>query len=61
MTRWPAPALLAAVIALLAATLPSPVARAFGDEGAFHPRPLLTGTARWEGPRRSGPAQWAWE
>jgi hypothetical protein len=40
--------------------LPSP-ARAFGEEGAFHPRLLLTGTARFEGPRRSGAGQWSWE
>ena len=27
--------------------MPRP-ARAFGEEGAFNPRVLLTGTARWE-------------
>ena len=26
-------------------------ARAFGEEGAFNPRVLLTGNARWEGVR----------
>lgn len=44
----------------VSATLPA-TASAFGDEGAFHPRVLLTGTARWEGPRKTAPAQWAWE
>ncbi len=47
-------------IGLLAA-LPAGEARAFGDEGAFHPRVLLTGTSRWEGPRRTGPGRWSWE
>ncbi len=60
MARWHTWVGVSAV-ALLVAALPVPVARAFGDEGAFHPRPLLTGTARWEGVRRSGPVQWAWE
>lgn len=50
----------AAVCLGLGWLLPRP-ARAFGDEGAFHPRTLLTGTARWEGGHRSGPAQWSWE
>jgi len=36
-------------------------ARAFGDEGAFHPRPLLTGSSRLEGVRSSAPARWARE
>lgn len=36
-------------------------ARAFGDEGAFHPRLLLTGTARVEGPRRTGLSRWSVE
>lgn len=31
----------------------------FGDEGAFHPRLLLTGTAKLEGPRSRAPARWA--
>ena len=46
--------------ATLAGLAPRP-ARAFGDEGAFHPRILVTGTAKWEGPRRSAPAQWSFE
>ena len=36
-------------------------ARAFGDGGAFNPRPLLTGNARWEGVRATAPGRWALE
>lgn len=36
-------------------------ARAFGDEGAFHPRPLLTGSSRFEGIRATAPSRWARE
>jgi hypothetical protein len=36
-------------------------ARAFGEEGAFHPRVLLTGTSSWEGHRESAPGRWALE
>jgi hypothetical protein len=36
-------------------------AYAFGDEGAFNPRMLLTGTSKWEGQRKSAPARWALE
>jgi hypothetical protein len=36
-------------------------AEAFGDEGAFHPRVLLTGASRWDGVRRTGPGRWSWE
>lgn len=36
-------------------------ARAFGEEGAFNPRVLVTGTARWEGVRTSAPARWSVE
>jgi hypothetical protein len=36
-------------------------ARAFGDEGAFNPRPLLVGTMKLEGIRSSAPARWARE
>ncbi len=44
------------------ALLPPRVARAFGDEGSFNPRVLLTGTAHWgQGPRATGPARWSWE
>jgi hypothetical protein len=35
--------------------------RAFGDEGAFNPRILLTGRSKWEGLRTSAPARWAQE
>lgn len=52
---------LAVVLVLRALVLPLPMAYAFGDEGAFHPRVLLTGSSTWEGPRRSGPGRWAWE
>lgn len=34
---------------------------AFGDEGAFHPRPLVTGGTSLEGVRASAPARWARE
>jgi hypothetical protein len=50
--------LLLAASALTAGLCPSP-ARAFGDEGAFHPRVLLTGTSRFDGPRRGGPPAWS--
>jgi len=36
-------------------------ALAFGEEGAFNPRVLLTGTARWEGGRTTAPARWSAE
>jgi hypothetical protein len=34
---------------------------AFGDEGAFNPRILVTGKATWKGPRRSAPGRWSME
>lgn len=37
------------------------LASAFGDEGAFHPRPLVTGSSRIEGVRATAPARWARE
>lgn len=46
--------------ALLLLAVPRPV-RAFGEEGAFNPRALLTGNARWEGVRATAPARWAFE
>lgn len=49
---------LAASTSLLA--LPR-AALAFGDEGAFHPRPLVTGVGRFEGVRATAPARWARE
>jgi hypothetical protein len=45
---------------LLVLGMPSPV-RGFGEEGAFHPRILLTGNARWEGVRTTAPARFARE
>jgi len=45
---------------LLVALVPRP-SRAFGEEGAFNPRILLTGTAKWEGVRTTGPARWSEE
>lgn len=52
--------LLVAIAAILVASWPRDV-RAFGDEGAFNPRVLLTGNARWEGVRATAPARWAKE
>lgn len=46
--------------ALLLSAIPRPV-RAFGEEGAWNPRPLLTGNARWEGVRATAPARWSFE
>ena len=51
---------LLALAAILLAAWPREV-RAFGDEGAFNPRVLLTGNARWEGVRATAPARWAKE
>jgi len=45
----------------LGALLTSRGAEAFGEEGAFNPRILLTGTAKWEGRRTSAPSRWALE
>lgn len=53
-------AFLAAGAGLTAATL-APRARSFGEEGAFNPRILLTGTATWEGKRETAPARWSHE
>ncbi len=36
-------------------------AAAFGEEGAFHPRVVLTGNSKWEGVRSTAPAKWAEE
>lgn len=52
--------LLAGLAVLLLTALPRPV-RAFGEEGAFNPRVLLTGNARWEGVRTTAPARWSAE
>lgn len=50
-----------AALAALAAPVFARRAFAFGEEGAFHPRPLLTGTAKLEGVRATAPARWARE
>jgi len=36
-------------------------ARAFGEDGAFNPRPLLTGRSTFEGVRATAPARWSRE
>jgi len=51
---------LAALSGLAVAVATRP-ARAFGEDGAFNPRVLLTGNARWEGVRTTAPARWAQE
>src|SRR5690348_650510 len=53
-------ALAAAALALLLLAAPREV-RAFGEEGAFNPRILLTGNAKWEGVRTTAPARWSTE
>ena len=37
----------------------SSLANAFGEEGAFNPRVLIVGDAKWEGVRTTAPARWA--
>lgn len=49
-----------AAFALIVLARPAPT-RAFGDEGAFNPRILLPGNAKWEGVRTTAPARWAYE
>src|SRR5690349_1841100 len=51
-------AIAAALLVVLGRPTPS---RAFGDEGAFNPRMLLPGNAKWEGVRTTAPARWAYE
>jgi len=53
-------ALSSGLAGLAAAALPRR-ASAFGDEGAFNPRVLVAGNARWEGVRTSAPARWSVE
>lgn len=50
----------AAVALLLILAAPRRVS-AFGEEGAWNPRVLLTGNARWEGVRTTAPARWSSE
>ena len=45
---------------MAALTCASTRALGFGDEGAFNPRILLTGTSKWEGQRKSAPARLEW-
>jgi hypothetical protein len=45
---------------LFVSSIPGKV-RAMGDEGAFHPRVLIVGEARFEGARTTAPARWSWE
>lgn len=51
----------AVLLGLLAACSAPARALAFGEEGAFNPRVLLTGNARWEGVRTTAPSRWAHE
>jgi hypothetical protein len=55
----PAAALIAAVTLLLC-IVPRPV-RAFGQSGAFDPRVLIVGQAKFDGLRASAPGRWSWE
>jgi hypothetical protein len=45
----------------LGALLHARRAAAFGEDGAFNPRPLLTGQSKWEGIRLTAPARWSRE
>ncbi|MFT3776307.1 MAG: DUF4159 domain-containing protein [Minicystis sp.] len=58
---WTRRHLLAAISAGVAAAALPRQALAFGDEGAFNPRVLITGNAKWEGVRTSAPARWSAE
>jgi hypothetical protein len=49
------------VLAALGAVGLAGRASAFGQDGAFHPRVLVTGGLGWSDPRRSGTERWAWE
>lgn len=51
----------AALGALASCALLSLRARGFGQEGAFHPRVLLTGRSSLSGVRATAPSRWAWE
>jgi hypothetical protein len=54
-------ALMAAVACAAAACAAPRAGLAFGEEGAFNPRVLLTGTRRWQGTRKRAPARWSLE
>src|SRR3954468_22028027 len=60
LLRTAAHALVLAAFALVLFARPH-LSRAFGDEGAFNPRMLLPGNAKWEGVRTTAPARWAYE
>jgi hypothetical protein len=47
--------------AALAALAAAPLARAFGQDGAFHPRILLSGRRAPEPARSTGATSWSWE
>jgi len=47
--------------AVLAALAAAPLARAFGQDGAFQPRILLTGKRAPEAARSAGATSWSWE
>ena len=47
--------------AALAALAAAPLARAFGQDGAFHPRILVTGKRAPEVARSTGATSWSWE
>ena len=47
--------------AIAAALLGTRRAVAFGEEGAFNPRILITGTDEWTGARTTAPARWSAE
>ncbi|PIE06225.1 MAG: hypothetical protein CSA75_00635, partial [Sorangium cellulosum] len=51
---------LVSVVTVWCCLLPK-LARAFGDDGAFHPRVLLVGNAQFKGLRATAPGRWAWE
>jgi len=48
-------------LAALAALAAARGAHAFGQDGAFHPRVLVSGARPAEGPRNNGPTSWSWE
>ena len=60
VSRRAAVSLVVAAAAGLVVGLPRS-AQAFGEDGAFNPRVLLTGNARWEGVRTTAPGRWSKE
>jgi hypothetical protein len=52
---------LLALLGAASAALVTRRAHAFGEEGSFNPRVLLTGTSTWTGVRGSAPARWSLE